>query len=103
MNLEEYRLYGIKSHDCHVFMQTLIPIKNRDLLSKRILDTLTKINHFFRDVCSNKLCSQHMEQLKSNIVETICKLKMIFPPSFFDSMEYLLVNLTYEAKFGGPV
>jgi hypothetical protein len=44
-----------------------------------------------------------MEQLKSNIVETICKLKMIFPPSFFDSMEYLLVNLTYEAKFGGLV
>jgi hypothetical protein len=26
VNMEECRLYGIKSHDCHVFMQTLIPL-----------------------------------------------------------------------------
>jgi hypothetical protein len=26
VNTEECRLYGMKSHDCHVFMQTLIPL-----------------------------------------------------------------------------
>jgi len=26
VNLIDYRLYGIKNHDCHVFMQTLIPL-----------------------------------------------------------------------------
>ena len=36
LNMEECRLYGIKSHDCHVFMQTLIPLTFRDLLPKRI-------------------------------------------------------------------
>ena len=36
VNLEECRLYEMKSHDCHVFMQTLIPLAYHDLLSKEI-------------------------------------------------------------------
>jgi hypothetical protein len=38
-----------------------------------------------------------------NIIEIICKLEMIFPPSFFDLMEHLPIYLPYEAKVGGPV
>jgi hypothetical protein len=34
VNIEECRLYGMKSHDYHVFMQTLIPLPFRDLLPK---------------------------------------------------------------------
>jgi hypothetical protein len=62
-----------------------------------------KISHFFRVICSNKLQTQHIERLETNIVKTICKLEMIFPPLFFDSMEHLLIHLPYEAKVGGPV
>jgi hypothetical protein len=101
VNTEECRLYGMKSHDCHVFMQTLIPLAFPDLLPKGIWDALTKINHFFRDICSSKL--NHIERLEKNIVETICKLEMIFPPSFFDSMEHLPIHLLFEVKVGGPV
>ena len=36
VNMEECRLYGMKSHDCHMFMQTLIPLAYHDLLPKRI-------------------------------------------------------------------
>jgi hypothetical protein len=36
VNMEECRLYGMKSHGCHVFMQTLIPLAFRDLLPKGI-------------------------------------------------------------------
>jgi len=36
VNAKECRLYGIKSHDCNVFMQTLIPLAYRDLLPKGI-------------------------------------------------------------------
>ncbi|KAL9357242.1 hypothetical protein Peur_050495 [Populus x canadensis] len=103
VNTEECRLYGMKSHDCHVFMQTLIPLAFRDLLPKGIWDALTEISHFFRDICSSKLNVDHVERLEKNIVETICKLEMIFPPSFFDSMEHLPVHLPFEVKVGGPV
>jgi hypothetical protein len=36
VNTEECKLYGMKSHDCYVFMQTLIPLAFRDLLPKGI-------------------------------------------------------------------
>jgi hypothetical protein len=36
VNMEECRLYGMKSHDCHMFMQTLILLAFRDLLPKGI-------------------------------------------------------------------
>ena len=55
VNLEDCRLYGMKSHDCHMFMQTLIPLAYHDLLPKRIWDALKEISHFFRDICSSKL------------------------------------------------
>jgi hypothetical protein len=91
VNIEECRLYGMKSHDCHVFVQTLISLAYRDLLPKGIWDTLTEINHFFRDICSSKLNVDHIERLETNIVETLCKLEMIFPPSFFYIVEYILL------------
>jgi hypothetical protein len=103
VNIEECILYGMKSHDCHVFMQTLIPLAFRDLLLKGISDALTEISHFFRDICSGKMNVDHIERLEMNIVETICKLEMIFPPSFFDSMEHLLVHLPYEVKVRGLI
>ena len=87
-NMEECKLYGMKSHDYHMFMQTLIPLAYRDLLLKEIWDALTEISNFFRDICSNKLNVDHIERLETNIIETLCKLEMIFPPSFFDSMEH---------------
>ena len=101
--MEECNLYGVKSHDFHVFMQTLIPLAFLDLLSKGIWDALTEINHFFRDICSSKLNVDHIERLETNIVKTLCKLEMIFPPSFLDSIENLPIYLLFEAKVGGPV
>ena len=84
-------------------MQTLIPLAYRDLLLKGIWDALMQNSHFFRDICSSKLNVDHIERLETNIIETICKLKMIFPPSFFDSMEHLPIHLPFEVKVGGPI
>jgi len=100
VNIEECRLYGVKSHGCHVFMQTLIPLAFRDLFPKGIWNALTEISHLLRDLCSSKLNVDHIERLETNIVETLYKLEMIFPPSFFDSMEHLPIHLPFEAKVG---
>ena len=62
-----------------------------------------KINYFFRDICSSKLQTHHIERLERNIVETICNLEMIFSSLFFDSMEHLPIHLLYEIKVGGSV
>jgi hypothetical protein len=45
----------------------------------------------------------HIERLETNIVETLCKLEMIFPPLFFDSMEHLPIHLPFEANVEGLI
>ena len=92
----------MKSHACHVFMQELILVTYKDLFSKEIWDAFIKISYFFRDICSNKLHTQHIEQLRRN-TKIICKLKMIFDLSFFDSMSHLPIYLIYEANVKGYI
>jgi hypothetical protein len=103
VNTEECILYGMKNHDYHVFIQTFIPLAFRDLLPKGIWDALTDISHFFRDICSSKLNVDHIKRLEKNIMETKCKLEIIFPPSFFDLMEHLPVHLLFKVKVEGPI
>jgi hypothetical protein len=44
-----------------------------------------------------------MERLETNIVQTICKLEMIFFSLFLDSIEHLPMHLQFEANVGGPI
>ena len=41
------KLYGMKSHDCHIFMQRLIPIAFRELLPANVWQALTELSIFF--------------------------------------------------------
>jgi hypothetical protein len=41
--------------------------------------------------------------LEKEIPVLLCKMEKIFPPSFFNPMQYLLIHLAYEDKVGGPV
>jgi Domain of unknown function (DUF4218) len=54
-------------------------------------------------ICVKELDKARMEQLEKEIVVTIYKLEKHFPPSFFDSMEHLIIHVAYEANIGGSV
>jgi len=97
------KVSGMKSHDCHVFIQRLLPTAFRPYLPRPLWEALTELSVFFRDICTTNLNAQHMELMQMNIIEIICKIERIFPPSFFDSMEHLTIHLPYEAKVGRPV
>ncbi|KAI9086607.1 hypothetical protein K1719_031468 [Acacia pycnantha] len=55
---------------------------------------------FFREICASELNVEKLRHLEASIPITLCKLKMVFPPSMFDSIEHLPVHLAYEAKVG---
>ncbi|OMO58327.1 Transposon, En/Spm-like protein [Corchorus capsularis] len=103
VDVEKSQIFGLKSHDCHVFMQRLLPIAFCDFLPRPIWDALTELSHFFRDLRSTELRVEDLEILEKNSVEILRKLEKIFPPSFFDSMKHLVIHLAYEAKICGPV
>ena len=102
VDIKEAKLSGLKSHDCHVFLECLLPIAF-NALPEAIWNPLTELSQFFKEICSTTLRADQLELLERNIPVTLCKLERIFPPGFFDAMEHLPVHLTYEAKVGGPV
>ena len=101
--MKKYKLFGMKSHDCHVFMQRLLPIAFRELLPTSVWECVTELSLFFKDLTSATLKVSDMRRLDEQIPVIICKLERIFPPALFDSMEHLLVHLPYEARIAGPV
>ena len=50
-----FRLFGMKSHDCHVFMQRLLPIAFRELLPKKVWEAVTELSLFFKVLSSTVL------------------------------------------------
>ena len=103
VDMRRHKIFGMKSHDCHVFMQRLLPIAFRNLLPIHVWESLTEVSLFFRDLCCPVLNIADMQRLEIEIPLIICKLERIFPPSFFDVMEHLPVHLPYEARIAGPV
>ncbi|KAL0412274.1 UNVERIFIED_CONTAM: hypothetical protein Slati_3817100 [Sesamum latifolium] len=101
--MKELRLHGMKSHDCHVFMQKLIPIAFREILRKFVWSALIEVSLLFQIICSTTLDVVKVQELEDKVTTILCNLEKIFLPSFFDSMEHLIVHLPYEAHVEGPV
>ena len=101
-NVDKGSMHGMKIHDCHVFMECLLPISFSSLLP-HVLNPLLEISHFFKDLCSTTLMEDKLSKMEQNIRLILCKLERIFPPRFFYSMEHLPIHLAYEGKLGGPM
>ncbi|KAJ8769380.1 hypothetical protein K2173_002584 [Erythroxylum novogranatense] len=103
VDMRKYKLFGMKSHDCHVFMQRLIPIAFRELLPSKVWEPLTELSWFFKSLTSSEINFHELQKLENEISVILCKLEGIFPPSLFDCMEHLPVHLPHEEKLAGPV
>ncbi|XP_056698036.1 uncharacterized protein [Spinacia oleracea] len=99
----ELKLSSMKSHDCHVMMQVFLPIAIRGILPKHMRDTITELCEFFNIICSKVLHPSILDTLQANVVQTLCKFEMYFPPSLFDIMVHLVIHLVREIKWCGPV
>ena len=103
VDMNECKLIGMKSHNCHIFMERLILIAFKEVLPNFVWGAITELSNFLHDICSTTLKSSHMAKLERDIPIILCNLERIFPPSFFYSMEHLLVHLLYKVKVAGPI
>ncbi|XP_042988830.1 uncharacterized protein LOC122316370 [Carya illinoinensis] len=103
VSVRDSKISGLKSHDHHVFLQTLLPIAVGGFLRRDIALALTELSSFFKELCARTVDVNRLSKLQLDIVTILCKLEMIFPPSFFDVMVHLAVHLPREAILGGPV
>ena len=92
----------MKSHDCHVFLQMLMPIAFYALLDD-VLEPLVELSEFFKKICSTVLRVDKLQEMQRNISIILCKLEKVFPSGFFNVMEHLPIHLEKEAYLGDPV
>ncbi|RVX01357.1 hypothetical protein CK203_031234 [Vitis vinifera] len=103
VSINDGKISGLKSHDCHVLLQKLLPIAIRPYFNKDLCTTLVELCSFFQKLCAKTLYVNDLEKLEEGIVLILCKLERIFPPAFFDVMVHLMVHLPREAKLARPV
>ena len=87
----QQKIFGLKSHDCHIIMEQLLPLAIRNLLPNHVTATLVEFCSFFKVLCSKSLNPQELEMLQDRIVLTLCHLEMLFPPSLFTVMVHLTI------------
>ncbi|XP_077246449.1 uncharacterized protein LOC143886385 [Tasmannia lanceolata] len=103
VNVRERKLSGLKSHDCHVLMQQLLPLAVRSSLPKNVSSVLIELCNFFKELCSKVLNVSDLLKLQDRIALTLCHMEKIFPPAFFDIMVHLPIHLADEEMLAGPV
>lgn len=103
VSMDDLRLVGMKSHDCHTVLHHLLPIAIRSVLDKPVRYAIIRFCHFFKAICSKVIDVEKLTQMQSDLVETVCELEKFFPPSFFDIMIHLSVHLVREVELCGPV
>ncbi|XP_050160368.1 uncharacterized protein LOC126633878 [Malus sylvestris] len=103
VSMEELKLFNLKSHDCHILMQQLLPVALRAVLPKHVRYAITRFCLFFSHLCSKTVDVLRLDEIQSELVITLCLLEKIFPPSFFDIMVHLTVHLVREVRLCGPV
>ncbi|KAK2635187.1 hypothetical protein Ddye_029979 [Dipteronia dyeriana] len=68
INLEELKLQGFKSHDCHALIQQLLPLAIRSILPNHVRYAITRFCLFFNSLCS-KVASEIENQ--ENVSSTL--------------------------------
>ena len=83
VDMNNLKLVGLKSHDCHILMQHLLPIAIRSILPKNVRYAITGLCLFFNRICSKVVDVSKLDELQCELVVTLCIFEQFFPPSFF--------------------
>ncbi|GJW97932.1 DIE2/ALG10 family protein [Tanacetum coccineum] len=94
---------GLKSHDCHIMMQHLLPYGLQNYLPYKIAKPIIDLCSLFKQICSATLMEDDMLKAQIKVVDILCELELIYPPALFDIMVHLVIHLPIEALEGGPI
>ena len=82
VSLNDLKLVGLKSHDCHVLMQQLLPVVIHDTLPNKVRVTITCLCFLFNAICRKVIDPKKLDELENEAAIVLCQLEMYFPPSF---------------------
>ncbi|PKU72108.1 hypothetical protein MA16_Dca006701 [Dendrobium catenatum] len=104
VNIKECKIIGLKSHDCHILIEDIMPIALSSCApSNKVLDIIVGISYFLKFICAKVINPIELDKKQKEITLTLCNMEKYFPPSFFTIMIHLLIHLVEEVRLGGPV
>ena len=103
VSLNDLKLVDLKSHDCHLLMQQLLPVAIRGTLPNKVRVAITHLCFLFNDICRKVINPQNLDELENEAVVVLCQIEMYFPPLFLDIMVHLAVHLVREIQLCGLV
>nr|GEY86785.1 hypothetical protein [Tanacetum cinerariifolium] len=96
-------IMGLKSHDCHIMMQRLLPYGLQQYLPNKIAKPIIELCSLFKQICSITLMDDDMLKAQIKVVDILCDLELIYPPALFDIMIHLVIHLPLKDLKGGPI
>ena len=79
VNAEGTKVQGLKTHDCHILLQRILPAAMRGFLDNDIYEAIAELGKFFRELCSRKLNKDVLVEMKKEIPIILVKLEKISP------------------------
>jgi hypothetical protein len=73
------KLQGLKTHDCHILLQRILPSAMRGFLDKDIYEAVEELGKFFRELCSKTINKNVLVEIKKEIPIILVKLEKISP------------------------
>jgi hypothetical protein len=103
LNADGTKVQGLKTHDCHILLQRILPAAMRGFLDKHIYEAIVELGTFFGQLCSRNLDNDVLTEMKKEISIILVKLEKKFPLAFFDVMIHLAVHLPDETLLRAPM
>ncbi|XP_026383104.1 uncharacterized protein LOC113278498 [Papaver somniferum] len=63
-NVDDGNISGLKSHDCHVLLQKVLPAGIRPFLPTDVCTALIELSNLFHDLCAKTLDVSHLEEME---------------------------------------
>nr|GEV88916.1 hypothetical protein [Tanacetum cinerariifolium] len=100
---KDTNITGLKSHDCHIMMQRLLPYGLQQYFPDKIAKPIIELCSLFKQICSATLMKDDMLKAQIKVVDILCDLELIYHPALFDIMIHLVIHLPLEDLKGGPI
>ncbi|XP_074341881.1 uncharacterized protein LOC141679277 [Apium graveolens] len=74
VSMADLKIFGMKSHDCHVLLQQLLPVAIRSVLPKNVRFSIIRLCFFFNTLCNKIVDVSKLDKLQADVVLTLLHL-----------------------------
>ncbi|XP_016192898.1 uncharacterized protein LOC107633813 [Arachis ipaensis] len=74
VDIRKRKLYGLKSHDCHILMEQLLPILVKNALPSPVSTVIANLSSFFRELCGKAVNPMQLGGLSNHVMQILSRV-----------------------------